>query len=127
MTTIVKVQIRHRVRFAPNNNPSFPTNPQFVNARLVRDIEEIPQGVKYLIFDDVVEVTFRLPEGREEVQIGEGVNEDLFHVTWDKAVASKWSADKTWAGGPLAVHPSLQGKVWVFPSSYRQVEEQRII
>lgn len=128
MTAIVAMRVRHRVRFAPNPEaPDWPTQPYYVDRRLIRDIEEFPVDVKYVTFDDVVETTVRLPSGEEKVLVSEGVNEDMFHVQWAQTNVDRildnhrsWSSD-------IEVHPSLKGKVWIISSRPGQVEAQKAL
>lgn len=128
MTAILKVCIRHRVRFAPDpKNTAWPTQPQFVDRRLVKDVEEFPVGVKYLIFDDVVESTVRLPNGEVKVLVSEPVNKETFHVEWDRDKVNRILANHQNWPSPIDVHSSLVGEVWVIASLRGQAEAQKAL
>jgi len=128
MTAILTMRVRHRVRFAPNPEATaWPTEPYYVERRLIQDVKEFPTGVKYVTFDDIVETTVRLPSGEEEILVSKSVNNEMFHVLWtqnhvDQALNNhkNWSCD-------IDVHPSLEGKIWVISSRKGQVEAQKAL
>jgi hypothetical protein len=121
---MVSTRIRHRVHFAPNpENPSFGTEPVIVETRRVCDIAEFPAKVNYIFFDDVVETIVRLPDGTTKTLYTKPVNEELFFVKWDEISYRKTLTNGS--AGEVAVHPTLQGKIWVIASQSRQLEGQK--
>lgn len=124
MSAIVSTKICHRVQFASNpKNRSFPTYPEFVETRLIRDLTYFPKEVKYVSFDDVIETVVRLPNGSTVTVYSQPFNESgVYHVAWS---AQKQLMDSRHCEGRISVHENLQGKVFVSTSTAEQDKEQR--
>jgi hypothetical protein len=123
-----ETRIRYQVHFAPDPaNPAYPTTSRFVDSGLVRDITEFPRGVKYVSIGQVAEVEFvePVPTGwirspSSKIMRTGPFNEELFHVTHSAVDAARMRETRA----EIEVHPSLEGKVWVFGDK-RQADDQR--
>jgi hypothetical protein len=120
-------RIRHRVHFAPDpNNTSFPTEPVLVNSRKVSDLTEIPSGVRYIFFDDVVESHIEVmsrprdnPLVEAQIVYSSPFAEEQFAVAWNTSDALRLVKNDWYQ---IAVHENLKDKVWVLASK-KQLRE----
>ena len=115
------------VRFAPDpTRRSHPTQPAFVETRLVRDLTELPLGATLIVFDSVVEVDVDAPVRRLEGGPGQTLrtppfDELLFFVVHDAEQASNLRRN---GRVEVDVHPSLKGTIWVFAESVYALTQQ---
>ncbi len=129
---------RNRVCFSPApENTSFPTTPKIVETRRIADLtlehlpkhegRELPTGVEYIFFDQVVELNFvgrvdTREQGSCESLTTIGLNSEIYHVAWSKEQAEKLRGNH-WKD--IEVHPSLVGKMWVFGDSVAVAAQKR--
>jgi len=124
MSKIISSRIRHQVQFAPDpNRTGFPTEPIFVETRLIRDITNYPEKVKYVSFDDIVEICVQIPNGPVRIIYSEPFNNSGHYlISWDPENIERLSRE--WFDA-LDVNPTVNGKVYVIPTSLKQCQEQR--
>ena len=118
--------IRSQVRFAPDpRKTAGPTQPRFVETRLVRDLTDLPERAKYIIFNDVVENVVVLTGSTvdsEQSLYSRSFNETTFLVAYSAEDAQKIL--EAAPRGLVPVHPSLEGRIWVITTSRSDYRDQ---
>ena len=118
---IVESGVAHWVVFAPDpNNTAFPMKPAPVKSRLIRDIEEYPDGVRYVSFHDTVETVVEVGDGPTVVVSSADFNKSDVHFVRQGPEAKERLTHEYFQ---IAVHPSLEGQVSVWGSQQQAVAQ----
>ena len=121
MPELCNSMVMDRVRFAPDpQNKSHPTEPMFTASRLICRIDHFPEGVQYVSFHSVVASVVTDDDGKAfGVYSSEFNPSQTYFIFW----GSRPDPLSLEGLSEIAVHPDLEGKVWVFGNA-RGVAEQ---